>query len=86
MSQSPFFHAISGTVRFWVPIGDEFVGASIRKETLHYRYSPHMTDEDPLATYMQNAAQIDAAVRIRVAAGSREPVILQDVDVRAASR
>ena len=84
MSQPPFFHEISGTVRFWVLVDDAFVGACIGRQTLHYRYKPHMHDDDALATYMQNAAQIDAAVRRRVATGSREPVMLRDLDVRAA--
>jgi hypothetical protein len=86
MSQPPFFHAVSGTVRFWVRVDEQFVGASIGKEVLHYRYRPNVSDDDPLATYTQNAAEIDAAVRKRVAKGSREPVMLQDSDVRAAQR
>jgi hypothetical protein len=53
---------------------------------LHYRYKPHMKDDDPLVTYVQNSAEIDAAVRRRVALGSREPVMLRDGDVRAAPR
>jgi hypothetical protein len=86
MLQPPFFHEISGTVRFWVRIDDLLVGATIGKETLHYRYKPHMKDDDPLVTYVQNSAEIDAAVRRRVALGSREPVMLRDGDVRAAPR
>jgi len=86
MSQPPFFHEISGTVRFWVTIDDLPVGASIGKETLHYRYKPHMNDDDPLQTYVQHAVEIHAAVRRRVASGSREPVMLRDADVRPAPR
>ncbi|TMH06471.1 MAG: DUF1488 domain-containing protein [Betaproteobacteria bacterium] len=84
MSQAPFFHQPSGTVRFWVLVDDLPVGASIGKETLHYRYQPQRRDDDALETYTQNSAEIDAAVRRRVAAGSREPVMLRDADVRAA--
>ena len=84
MSQAPFFHPISGTVRFWVLVNDVFIGASIGKETLHYRYKPNASDDDALTTYTQNSAEIDAAVRRRVATGSREPVMLRDPDVRAA--
>jgi Protein of unknown function (DUF1488) len=83
MSQEPFFHAASGTIRFWVMVDDQLVGASISKETLHYRYKAHASDDDPLVTYTANAAEIDAAVRRRVAGGSREPVMLRDPDVRA---
>jgi hypothetical protein len=75
---------MSGTVRFWVLVDDQLVGASIGKETLHYRYKAHMSDDEPLATYTQNEAEIHAAVRRRVAAGSREPVMLRDPDVRRA--
>jgi hypothetical protein len=82
MSPPPFFHDESGAVRFWVQVGDACIGASIGKVTLHYRYRPLRTDDDPLATYLAHAAEIDAAVRRRVAAGSREPVMLRDWDVR----
>ena len=83
MLQAPYFDVTSATVRFWVPIDDVPIGASIHKVTLHYLYKSHMNDDDALATYLQNSAVIGAAVRRRVAAGSREPVILQDADVRA---
>jgi hypothetical protein len=81
-----FFHEPSGTVRFWVCIDRTAVGASIGKETLHYRYEAHSTGDDPLATYTAHAAEIDAAVRRRVAAGSIEPVMLREPDVRAPPR
>ena len=83
MSQNPYFHIDSDTVRFWVLVDGLHVGASIGKATLHYRYHPHMRDDQPLDTYTANAAEIDAAVRRRLAAGSREPVMLRDPDVRA---
>ena len=86
MAQEPFFHQPSGTVRFWVLVDDVLVGASIGKETLHYRYHANRTDDDPLATYLANAAEIDAAVRRRVAGGSTEPVMLRDPDVRPPPR
>jgi hypothetical protein len=86
MSHEPFFHDTSGTVRFWVLVDDLFVGASIGKESLHYRYKAQMNDDDPLTTYTQNAAEIHAAVKRRVAGGSREPVMLRDPDVRAELR
>jgi hypothetical protein len=82
MSQPPFFHQPSGTVRFWVLVDDLLIGASIGKETLHYRYAPQKVDDDPLGTYTLNAAEIDDAVRRRVATGSREPVMLRDWDMR----
>ena len=83
---TPFFHVESGTVRFWVEIDGRPVGASIGKETLHYRYKPDRSDDDPLLTYEANAAEIAAAVRRRHAGGAFEPVMLRDADVRGAPR
>jgi len=81
MTQPAFFHIPSGTVRFWVVINGFPVGASIGKETLHYRYKAHARNDDPLETYTANAAEIELAVRRRVASGSMEPVMLRDFDV-----
>src|SRR6187399_253770 len=77
------FHESSGTVRFWVLIGEQHVGASVGKETLHYRYHPTGRDDTPLSTFADNLQEIHAAVRRRVADGSVEPVMLRDVDLRA---
>ena len=82
MNPQPFFHADSSAVRFWVAIGDDFVGATIGKSTLHYRFMPSRSDDEPLATYLANAELIDAVVRRRVAAGSIEPVMLREHDLR----
>lgn len=81
MSVESFFHEASGTVRFWVEVGDVLVGASIGKETLHYRYYPRSSDDDPLATYLENARDIDAAVVRRVSHGAVEPVMLRHNDL-----
>jgi hypothetical protein len=83
MSSEPFFHTDSGSVRFWVLVDDLLVGASVRKETLHYRFHPQLTDDDPLATYRANASEIDRLVRKRVASGSIEPVMLREHDFQA---
>jgi len=83
MSAAPFFHADSGSVRFWTLIDGLPVGASISKETLHYRYNAQRSDDDPLSTYNAHAIEIEAAVRRRVAAGSIEPVMLREYDLRA---
>jgi hypothetical protein len=84
--QEPFFHLASGTVRFWVLVDDQYVGSSIRNDILHYRYHPNQTDDDPLATYTANVAEIHAAVRRRVAKGSIEPVMLRGPDLPAMPR
>jgi hypothetical protein len=85
MSQDPFYDQGTATVRFWVPVGERVVGASIGRAILHYRYHSNSVGDDPLATYVQHSAEIDDAVRRRIAAGSRDPVILQDADVTAAA-
>ncbi len=82
----PFLHLPSGTVRFWVLVNGQFVGSSIRREILHYRYHATQTDDDPMVTYAANLAEIHAAVRRRVAKGSIEPVMLRDADIQAAPR
>jgi len=79
-----FFHLPSGTVRFWVSIDGQYIGSSIRRDVLHYRYHPNQTDDDPLASYSENTAEIHAAVRRRVAKGSIEPVMLREFDLRPA--
>lgn len=83
MSDAPFFHEASDSVRFWTLIGAEQVGATISRATLHYRFRPDAQGEDPLETYRAHAGVIEAAVRRRVAAGSREPVMLREHDLRA---
>lgn len=77
-----FFHPDSQAVRFWVAHGEAFVGASVARSVLHYCFSPQAVDEDPLQTYRQHAAAIDAAVRRRIAQGSLEPVMLREFDLR----
>jgi hypothetical protein len=79
----PFLHLPSGTVRFWVLVDGQFVGSSIRREILHYRYHPTQTDDDPMVTYAANVAELHVAVRRRVAKGSIEPVMLRELDLRA---
>ncbi len=82
MSHPAYFHAESATVRFWVLVDGEHVGASIGSTALHYRYRPEAHGEDPLETYATYASDIDAAVRRRVASGSIEPVMLREFDLR----
>ena len=60
------------------------IGASIGKETLHYRYRPDGRDEDPMETYQSHAEDIEAAVRRRIAQGAREPVMLREFDLPVA--
>jgi hypothetical protein len=81
-----FLHLASGTVRFCVLVDGHFVGASIRREILHYRYHATRTDDDPMVTYAANLAEIHAAVQRRVAKGSIEPVMLREADLQAAPR
>jgi len=82
MPNAAFFHPDSASVRFWVDVDGLSVGASVSKQTLHYRFQPTRTDDEPLATYQANLAEIEAAVRARVAAGSLEPIMLREHDLR----
>lgn len=79
----PIFHVDSGAVRFWVPIGDgRFVGATISKEALHYRFEASLDGSDAVRTYAAHQEEIDGAVRRRLAGGSIEPIMLREFDVR----
>ena len=78
----PFFHEGSGTVRFWVRIGENLMGASVGRAALQHRFRPERPDEDPLETFRAHFAEIEAAVRARVAQGSIEPVMLREYDLR----
>lgn len=82
MSQA-YFHKDSAAVRFFVLCEGETVGAMVGSRTLHHCFRPDAIDADPLETYTAHADEIDAAVRRRVAAGSIEPVILREFDLRA---
>jgi len=84
MSDEPFLHEASGTVRFWVLVDGQPFGASVSREALHHRYRPSVQGEDPLQTFRDNIADIEAAVHRRIAQGSREPVMLREYDLRAA--
>lgn len=82
MPDEPFFHEASGTVRFWVLVDGQLLGASVSREALHHRYRPGAQADDPLDTWRDNAADLEAAVRRRVAQGSLEPVMLREYDLR----
>lgn len=77
-----FLHLPSGAVRFWIPVGQGFLGASIHSTDLHYRYCSHETTDQPLATFLAHASEIEAAVRRRLDAGALEPVILRGPDLQ----
>ena len=84
MLPTPLFHEASGAVRFWVLTDDgASVGASISKETLHYRFQADIAGADAVATYTAHRHEIDAAVMRRIARGSIEPVMLREADVAA---
>jgi len=83
MTDLPFLHTESDSVRFWVPIGAAWVGATISRRTLHHRFRPQAIDEDPMETYRMFQKDIHAAVRQRIAAGSLEPVMVREHDLRS---
>jgi hypothetical protein len=82
MSQPPFFHEATDAVRFWVLIDGALIGASVPRTTLQIRFKPPTSSDDPVVIYHRHAADLDAAVRRRVAAGSIEPVMLREYDLR----
>ena len=83
---APYLHAESESVRFWVLVDAQWVGAMISCRALHHRFRPNAVDEDPLHTYRSFQDDIHAAVRRRVAAGSLEPVMLREYDLREAPK
>ena len=82
MTQPAYFHADSNAVRFWVEIDGHDVGASISRDALHYGLRPEGRGEDPMETFAAHVVRLDAAVRRRVLAGSIEPVMLREYDLR----
>jgi hypothetical protein len=85
MSTSPYFDLGTGRLRFWVPVDDNpSFGATITKETLHYRFNGQPDGSDALSIYQVNSQCINDAVRRRASAGAREPIVLRDVDVALA--
>ncbi len=81
MTPDPYWHEGTEAVRFWVMIGDQSVGATISRRTLHHHFAANRTDDQPLATYQTNANLLHDAVRRRVAGGSIEPVMLREHDL-----
>ena len=81
MPPAAFYHQDSEAVRFWVPIGEGFIGASIRRAVLQYRFRLPGSEEEPIDIHTRHAAELDAAVQRRVAQGSIEPVMLRDFDL-----
>ncbi|WP_454902823.1 DUF1488 family protein [Variovorax gossypii] len=83
MSDAPYFHDASGTVRFWVAVdGGNAVSASIGREALRYHFRT-AEGADSLETFGQHVPEIEAAVRRRLAQGSMEPVMLREHDMRS---
>jgi len=86
MSDGPFFHEASETVRFWVPVGDEVIGAMVGRHTLHYRFDPGGLQDSPMTTFRLHRPELEAAVRRRVGRGSIQPVLLREPDLPRESR
>jgi hypothetical protein len=85
-ARPPYFHLESGALRFWVDlVGGTHMGASISTRVLHYRFKGDLSGSDAVAVYQEHRADIDAAVRRRIASGSIEPVMLREADLPAPS-
>ncbi|MDP9908646.1 hypothetical protein J2W27_000739 [Variovorax boronicumulans] len=83
MSDAPYFHDASGSVRFWVDLeGNRFVSASVGSQALRYHF--HTSESaDPLETFGHHVEEIEAAVRRRLSQGAMEPVMLRENDLHA---
>ena len=82
MDTSPYFDLGTGRLRFWVTLSDgRAFGATITKETLHYRFHGQPDGSDAPAVYLVNRQCIDDAVKRRINTGAREPIVLRDPDV-----
>jgi len=81
MPHETYYDPGSATVTFWVEVDGVPVRAIVGKAMLHYRYEKHSFTDEPLVTYEQHAGEIHAAVRRRLVAGAREPVMLRDADL-----
>lgn len=78
----PEYHGASEALWFWVRNGESPpVRASISRQVLHYRLDGQSDGSDAAKTYAAHRALIDAAVLRRVAAGSRDPVLLRESDL-----
>lgn len=82
MSDVPFFHEGSREVRFSVDVDGENVWASVGQATLRYSFRPAADGDDALKTFWAHTAEIETAVRRRVAAGALPPVMLREFDLR----
>jgi hypothetical protein len=84
---APFFHADSDALRFWVELpGRPPMGAIIGRRVLQQCFQGREDGSDALSVYAQNRRTIHAAVARRAAAGSLEPVMLREFDMRLSER
>lgn len=82
----PWLHPDTGAVWFWVALAAGGpMGAILSREVLRYRYSARADGSDALQLYEAHRGEIEAAVQRRVAAGSIEPVMLREHDLRTAN-
>ena len=80
--QPPSFREDSGAVWVWVAMPDgQHMGAILSRQLLQYRFQALADGSNAVATYEANRGEIDAAIRRRAAAGSREPVMLREFDL-----
>lgn len=81
------YHADSDSLRYWVVMpGQAAMGASVSRSVLHHRFKGAPDGSDALVVYAAHRAELEDAVRRRVALGSREPVIVRENDLPPPSR
>jgi Protein of unknown function (DUF1488) len=81
------YHADSDSLRYWVVVtGQAAIGASVSRSVLHHRFKGAVDGSDALVVYAAHRAELEDAVRRRVALGSREPVIVRENDLPPPNR
>ena len=74
------FRETAHIVRFWVQVDGRLVCAMVSDTSLRCCLAPAEPRKAALAIFGEHLAELDEMVRRRVAAGSVEPVMLQDSD------
>lgn len=83
-TDGPFFHDGTREIRFTVLIDGAPVWASVGSATLRFHFRPTVHVDDAMMTFAAHVAEIEAAVRRRITAGARPPVMLREADLRVA--
>ena len=73
-------HDVAHIVRFWVQVDGVPVCAMVSETSLRCCFVPAQPRKGALTIFGEHLAELDEMVRRWIAAGSAEPVMLQDSD------